>query len=254
MKKLLSVMAILLLLVGAGVYFLSSNLDGLVRRAIETAGTQALGTSVRVQSVSINLAAGSATLSGFSIHNPQGFSNQDMMRFDELQLALDISSLRSDVIRINSIRSVNPFVLYEVQDGRTNLNAVLDRLPAREPSAEGAGPDPVLAIDEMVINGIQGSVQADILPRPLTVNLGNFTIPPVQGTPPELARQIARPLLTQLARNAAGALQSAAAAVVEQELRDRADQGLQEVEERARDAVEGLWDRLRWQRWELRGM
>lgn len=250
MKKLLIGILLLLAVAGGALFFVASNLDGIVKRAIETAGTDVLGTPVRVDAVSIDLTGGSATLSGFSISNPAGFSNQDMIRFDELSMAIDIRSLTSDVIRINSIRSVNPYVLYEMQGLRGNLNAVLDRFPAQTaPPAEPTGPEPVIGINEITINGIQGSLQSDQLTRPVDVNLGNVAIPAVEGTPEQLARQIARPLLTQLARNAANAMTSATAAAVEAELRQRADEATEqlrsEAEESVEGAVQGLRDRLR---------
>lgn len=257
MKKLLGVVLVLVVLVGAGMIFLVNNLDGLVKRAIETAGTDALGTPVTVQSVSIDLGAGSASLNGFAIANPPGFSDQDMMRFDELSVGIDIRSLTSDVIRITSISSVNPYVLYEMQGMSSNINAIMDRFPAQEPApeTEPAGPQPVIAIDALTVNGIQGSLQSDRLPRAVNVNLGNVAIPAVQGTPEELARQIARPLLTQLARNAGNAMTSA----LEGELRGRVDEATeqlrseaeqraqeleQQAEEEAQNAVQGLRDRI----------
>lgn len=248
MKKLFIGLLVLALLLGAGLYYLVSNLDAIVKRGIETAGTDALGTDVRVESVAIDLSAGSATLSGFSIANPQGFSNQDMVRFDELSVTLDLGSLRSDVIRISSIRSVNPYVLYELQGTQSNIDAVRARFPAQDAAPESdPGPQPVIGIDAVTISGIQGSLQSDLLSTPINVNLGNVNLPAVQGTPPELAQQIARPLLAQLARNAAAAF----AAIPASQLRDSAGQAvgelqeqLDQAEEAARSAADELRNRL----------
>ena len=243
MKKLFIGLLVLALLLGAGLYYLVSNLDAIVKRGIETAGTDALGTDVRVESVAIDLSAGSATLSGFSIANPQGFSNQDMVRFDELSVTLDLGSLRSDVIRISSIRSVNPYVLYELQGTQSNIDAVRARFPAQDAAPESdPGPQPVIGIDAVTI-----SLQSDLLSTPINVNLGNVNLPAVQGTPPELAQQIARPLLAQLARNAAAAF----AAIPASQLRDSAGQAvgelqeqLDQAEEAARSAADELRNRL----------
>lgn len=248
MKKLFIGLLVLALLLGAGLYYVVSNLDAIVKRGIETAGTDALGTAVRVDSVAIDLSAGSATLSGFSIANPDGFSNQDMVRFDELSVALDLGSLRSDVIRITSIRSVNPYVLYELQGTQSNIDAVRARFPAQAQAPDPApGPQPVIGIDAVTIEGIQGSLQSDLLTTPINVNLGNVNLPAAQGTPPELAQQIARPLLTQLARNAAAAF----AAIPASQLRDSAGQAVEQLqeqldqaEEAARSAADELRNRL----------
>lgn len=248
MKKLLIGLLVVVLLIGAGMFYLVSNLDSIVKRGIESAGTEAVGTNVRVDTVAIDLTTGSATLTGFSIANPEGFSNQDMVRFDELSVAIDLGSLRSDVIRITSIRSVNPYVLYELQGTQSNIDVVRARFPAQEPAPDSQpGTQPVIGIDAVTINGIQGTLQSNLLSTPVNVNLGNVNLPPVQGTPDELARQIARPLLTQLARNAAGAF----SAIPASQLRDSAGQAVEELQQQldqaeqdARRAAEELRNRL----------
>jgi hypothetical protein len=245
MRKLFIGLLVLALLIGAGMYYVVSNLDAIVKRGIESAGTNALGTDVRVDAVAIDLSAGTATLSGLSIANPEGFSNQDMVRFDELSMAIDLGSLRSDIIRITSIRSVNPYVLYELQGTQANIDVVRARFPtqASEPAAQ-PGPQPVIGVDAVTISGIQGMLQSDLLQNSIAVNLGDVNLPPVQGTPPELAQQIARPLLTQLARNAAVAFARAQlsenAGAAAEELREQ----LQQVEDNARRAAEELRNRL----------
>lgn len=255
MKKLIiGVLVVLALVFGLGVY-LVTHLDGIARRAIETAGSDALGTAVRVESVAIDLTGGTATLSGFTVANPPGFSRQDMMRFDELRVAIDIASLREDTIRITSISSVNPYLLYEMQGTRTNIDAVRERFPAAEPPAESTSAPLRLAINEVRINGIQGALQADQLPRTVSVNIGDISLPAVEGTPDEIARQLARPLLNQLASNASAAMTRALAGAVEDELRDRAgaaadevrnrlEEELQQSDQRVQDAANQLRDRL----------
>lgn len=245
MKKLLIGLLVVVVLIGGGLYYVVSNLDSIVKNGIESAGTDALGTDVRVDSVAIDLTAGIATLSGFSIANPEGFSNQDMVRFDELSVAIDLGSLRSEVIRITSIRSENPYVFYELQGTQSNIDAVRARFPAQESAPEPtSGPQPVIGIDAVTINGIQGTLQSDLLSTPINVNLGNVNLPAVQGTPPELARQIARPLLAQLARNAAAAF----SAIPVSQLRDSADQAVEELQQQldeAEDAARTAADELR---------
>mgnify|MGYP005813988131 FL=1 len=252
MKKLLVGLLALAVIIGAGMMLLVSNLDSIVKRAVESAGTDALGTPVRLESVAIDLRAGTASLYGFSVANPPGYSDQDMIRVDELSVAIDIASLNSDVIRITSIRSVNPYVLYELQGTRGNLNAIMDQFPPAAETQEPAGPLPVIAIDEISVNGIQGSLQSAQVSRAVDINLGNVLVTGVQGTPDELATQISRPLIAQLARNAAAALSSAiASGALEGELQQRASEAVDDLRseaadqlEQAEDAVRSLRDRL----------
>lgn len=240
MHKLLYIILVILALIVGGIILLVNNLDSVVRRAIEVAGTNALGTEVRVGSVDLDLARGSATLSNFSIANPPGFSTDDMVRFDELFVALDLASLSSDVIRINSVRTVNPSVMYEMQGTRSNLDVVRERFPAQAPPAEPAADAnmPEIAINELNISGIQATLMSDLLPAPVNVSIGDVVIPPVQGTPAQLARQIAGPLVTQLGSRAASALAAALSRLSVEDLRNGAQERLNQAEDAVRSAAD----------------
>jgi len=62
----------------------SLNLDDLVETAIETAGSNALGTQVSVGSVALDLPGGTAFIYDFAVTNPPSYTNADMLRFSEL--------------------------------------------------------------------------------------------------------------------------------------------------------------------------
>ena len=74
MKKIiLGVVLIVIVAIGGGVYYVLNNLDDLVKAAIEKHGSAATQTSVRVDSVKINLLEGSGGISGLTIANTSGF-------------------------------------------------------------------------------------------------------------------------------------------------------------------------------------
>lgn len=251
MKKLISVVAVLLVLVAGGAYLLLGNLDSIAKRVIERTGTQTMGSAVRVGSVSIDLRGGNATINNFRVANPQGFSNQDMMRFEQLHVDIDIRSLGSDVIRINRITTTEPYVLYELEGSTANLDVVRERLaraPEEEPPAEPER-EIVLSIGEIRVEDISGRLQSDRLPRPVNVSLGTVQLENMEGTPNVIAQQIARPLVSQLYRNASSALVAATTELLEGELTERAEQAARELreqaEERMDEAVEDLTDRVR---------
>lgn len=231
MKKLF-----FLLVVVAGIGFLLlGNVGGVAKRVIERAGTETMGTAVRVGSVSLDLADGSAVLTDFRVANPPGFSNQPLMRFDELRVALDVRSLNQEVVRVRRITSTNPVVHYELSDGRANLDVVLEHLARQQPAEPVPDEDVLLlGIDEIFIEGIGGSLLSDQLPRQVNVTLGDVRLRDMQGTPEQIALQIARPLFDQVSSQIGSALVRAAADLLEEELTDRAGQ-----------AVDGLLDRLR---------
>ena len=75
MKKVLIALVVVLVLLAGGIYFVFSNLDSPVETAIETAGSRTLGTDVQVDSVSLDLLAGSASIYylWFQHRQPGGF-------------------------------------------------------------------------------------------------------------------------------------------------------------------------------------
>ncbi len=250
MRKIIIGVVFVVVAVGAGVVYLFNNLDRLVKSAIETAGTEVMGSRVAVDGVAIDLFGGTASITGFSIANPPGFSNQAMMSFDEFAVAIDLASLNTDVIRINSITARNPRVLYETTSAGNNLDVVRDRLASDEPSpppSEYSGP--LLAIASIDIEGIGGTLQSHILPRSVEVNLGDIRLRDLQGTPEQIAEQAMNPLMRQLGTSAANSLVVAARDLLGQDaeqalrqLQGRASEQAQQLQERAREEVQGLRD------------
>lgn len=239
MKKLFIALGLVVLLAGAGLTWLFLNLDSLAARVIESAGTRAMGTEVTVGAVDIDLVNGNAGITDFRVANPEGFSNEDMMRVDALTVDIAPGSIGSEMIRINNVRSTNPYVLYELQDGRANVDVVRERLASGEPEAGPDTADPLrLSIGEIEIEGIQGRLRADRLPRAVDVNLGTIVLRDMEGTPTEIAQQIARPLITQISNHAASALLRATAEVLEGELTERAEQAAQELRDQAASRLE----------------
>ena len=113
MKKVLIGLVIVLILIGGGVFLLFSNLDKIVETGIETAGSSALGSRVEVGSVAINLTSGSASIYHFSVANPTGYSNAEMISFDELSVAIDLQNTNGQNVHVTSIVARSPHVLYE---------------------------------------------------------------------------------------------------------------------------------------------
>ena len=130
-KVLIAIAVLVVVMVGAGV-FLFSNLDKIVEAGIETAGTSTLGTAVEVESVELDLVGGTASIYGFSIANPTGFSNASMVSFEELSVSINLQNTSGDQIHINSVVARSPFVLYESVDGETNVDAVSARFTVKK--------------------------------------------------------------------------------------------------------------------------
>lgn len=108
--------AVIVIVVGA-VVLLYSNLDSIVKAAVEDVGSRATKTKVTLDSVDLSPTSGEGKLRGFRMGNPEGFKSDDAMRFGEVGVKLDVASLTKDIIVIKEVMIVAPQVTYEVGNG-----------------------------------------------------------------------------------------------------------------------------------------
>lgn len=237
MKKVIIGLAIVVVVIIGGVVLLFSNLDKIVETGIETAGTNTLGTAVEVGSVDLDLIGGTASIYDFTIANPVGYSDADMVRFDELSVSIDLQDTSGERVHINSVVARSPYVLYESIAGMSNIDTVSARFePAPEEESES---QVMLVIDSILVENIQGRLQSDKLPRAVDVDLGDVRLTGLEGYPNELAGQIMKPLLSQVGTAAARALVKATTEL----LGDTANQVNERLQD-ARDQVDSAKDQL----------
>src|SRR5690606_36699221 len=144
----------------------------LVEQAIETAGTQALGTPVTVDAVELDLAAGRASIFGFAIANPEGFSDNAVLSFQETTVVLDLANLSSQHVGIQSILARNPRVYFESQGRESNIDVLRQRLASAEPDAAAAPETPAgnpvrLSIGSVDVQQIEAVLDVDVLQAPV---------------------------------------------------------------------------------------
>ena len=115
MKKMaLGAVLVLVITFGFTIYYVLSGLDGMVKDAIETYGSQATGTAVRVESVQIVLKDGSGAIRGLTIGNPQGFAAPQAFSLGEIAIQIDLKSLSEEVTVIEQITVQAPEIFFEL--------------------------------------------------------------------------------------------------------------------------------------------
>lgn len=117
-KILICSATILLLLVIAG----PPIRDWAIRKSIEKSTSLLLGVPVTVGDFSLSLLTGKATIKDFKIANPPGFHEPEAFRFHEITLDLDMSTLLSDEIVVETLLVDSLSLNYELRlDGSSNL-------------------------------------------------------------------------------------------------------------------------------------
>lgn len=125
MKKVIYLfIALILLAVGTGVFWLKGNLDGLVAQAIRDYGSAMAQARVQVDKVQIQTSNGQGTLAGLFIGNPAGFHTAHALKAERVELEVDMATLASEVIVIKKIAILAPDVIYEKGEAMTNFDAL----------------------------------------------------------------------------------------------------------------------------------
>ena len=141
MRKILIALATVVV-VGVGAFlYLWSNLDSIVKTAIEEVGSRVTGVPVHVAAVKIALKEGRGSLSGLTVGNPAGFTSANAFSLGEISLAIDPASLTTNPIVVKEVRVAAPQVTYELGQGGSNI-AVIQKNVQAFAGGDGAKPAP----------------------------------------------------------------------------------------------------------------
>lgn len=149
MKKILLVLAGILVLVGIAVFVLVGNLDKFVKNAIEGVGSELMGVPVTVSSVGFKLKNGEGEITGLVIGNPTGFTSPKAFQMDVIRLGIDLGSIGKQPVVINELTIDKPIVNLEVRDdGSINLQTITGNM-----EKNGSNADKKAAEEQPVIEG-----------------------------------------------------------------------------------------------------
>lgn len=241
-KLLVAVVVLIVLAVGAVFYYL----DSLVENGIEVVGSRVLGTQVAVDSVALSPLSGSGSIAGLSIANPEDFSSDYAFELGQIDLQLNVGSLSSDTVEIQSIIIDSPRITYDTNLRDDNIRALLRNIGAggdAGDSADSTSSGKDLLIRDFQMRNPQLNLVTAVASAP--VSLPDIRITDI-GTSSDgvSAREVIRLILGRVNQ-----------AIIEgnipgvENLRNRARETLQDAENQARDtvddAVEDLGNRLR---------
>lgn len=199
-KTLVTIIAILVIAVVAAVFYVFSNLDAIVKAAIEQHGSAAVQTSVRVDNVAVKLTEGAAAIQGLTVANPDGFSLPQAFSLGEIAVDIDLDNTSKERIAIEAINIAAPQIFYEINAQRQgSLNILKDNL------AKGVGADSTqgdtqssseaapVKLDISRFELKQASLHAKVVPlkdKTYDLMLPALVLRNLSGTPDQIARQI----------------------------------------------------------------
>jgi hypothetical protein len=185
MKKIIigAVVALLLIVVGA-VFFLASNLDSLVKSAIEDVGSKVAGVKVSVSSVSIKITEGKGTISGLTVANPKGFKTPNAFSLGSVTVGIDTSSVTKNPVVIKEISVAAPQVTYEMGDGGSNIDVIQKNVQAFTGGGSQAKSEPAKGGEEtkLIIDLLQLTGGKLTLATPLPGGTASADLPDIKLT------------------------------------------------------------------------
>lgn len=132
---------VLLVVIGLAVFWLT--LDRIVRRTVETQATASLLTPTTLGGASVAPIRGKVQLDDLKIASPPGYSADHIFTLGDVKLAVSYGELRQDPIRVDTISLKEPVITLEQKDLKTNIQAMMDRLPKGEETPASGNEHPI---------------------------------------------------------------------------------------------------------------
>lgn len=239
---LVSIVLFVLILGGVGFYYF----DSLVVRGIEVGGSRVLGTQVDVDSALISPVGGVGSISGLRVANLEGFQSDYAFQMEEISIELDVGSVFSDVVIVESVTISQPQITYERSLTRDNIRALLNNISSgggASASADEAASTRRIIIREFLMENPRVNLVAASMEAPIalpSISLRNIGEENNAATVADALRQILSAVSTSILNSDPPVLD-----MIRENVENRLQQGAEEVENVVDDAVEDLGNRLR---------
>ncbi len=184
-KMLLTLIVLVIIALGVGVYYL----DSIAKKAIEFGGTEALGLTTSLEEIDIALLEGRTSLKNLNIANVEGFGADNLMQLGSGTVAINLQSLTEDIVIIPEISFSDLALNIEQKDRTSNVGTLMQRLNAA-PRAKGPqdtkptvqkGSETAskqFIIERVVLNKIRVNAKISALNNVITDT--NITIPSIR--------------------------------------------------------------------------
>ena len=237
MKKILIALLVLLIIIGIALFVFVGKMDGIVKDAIETEGSAALGSPVRVGSVVTNLKEGSALLTNFTIANPAGYREKNAIEITSFSANVDYSNQLIEKIEINK-----PIINAEQKGQKNNFQDLLENMPADdEGEVVEEQDDTVITIKQLALRSATiNLITSDLAIGEKTLELGDrsfvmddFVVNNLSGTATEISDQVVQRLTSHVSSQVQGYVKkeigNMAKERVMQEAKERINKKLEET-------------------------
>lgn len=172
MRKILIGVAVVVVVIAVGLFVLFSNLEGLIKTAIEENGSEVTQSEVKLTAVELDITSGAGALKGLAVGNPTGFKQPNAFELGAVSLKVDMGKSDDKLIVINEIVIDRPTVTYELNDTTNNVDALqanvdkylADKSLKGDDKAKSEGEEgPKIIIENLYVKGGKLKVFSPIL-------------------------------------------------------------------------------------------
>jgi uncharacterized protein involved in outer membrane biogenesis len=187
MKRILTtIVLILVALVLVTVIVIGVYLGQIVKKVVNTYGPQLTQTTVNVDTVTLSLLTGSASIKDLVIGNPQGYKSANAISVGKIAVGVDPTTVLANKVVVRSLRLESPSINFEGGLSGNNLSQIMDNVDSSGsksgPVSTNATTAPAsqrkLEVDDLVISG----AKADVLITSPVQREVNLTLPDIHLT------------------------------------------------------------------------
>jgi hypothetical protein len=174
--KIAAILVLVLVVALAAVWF---YLDSIARKAVEVAGTYALGVPTTLEKANLGVFSGHAGITGLRVADPQGYDAPYFMQLQGASVDLSLGSLTKDTVEVPLLELDGLAIALEKRNGKANYQVILDNLKKLEsaaPAQQPAKPGKKFIIRKVELKNITAHV--DLVPA-----LGSATVLDMQLDP-----------------------------------------------------------------------
>ncbi|MCV6604785.1 MAG: hypothetical protein OIF34_05745, partial [Porticoccaceae bacterium] len=234
-------------IVGAGL-FVASKVDTLVTEAVETVAPEYTRSQVTLGGVDLSLLSGNMALADLNVGNPTGFSQPNAFTLGEIAVDVDLSSVTTDTIVVNSIEVVAPAIFFEQTASGTNLQTLQRNIekaigPTSEPQEDTGSAKKLIIRDFQVTDGLI-SVTSQLLGEDsLDVELPNIHLTGIgEKSNGATVAEVTEILLGELTGRAKSAvLESGKLGELKSQAREKLEGKKQDLKDKAREKLKDLF-------------
>ncbi len=161
MKKLIKMVAVLLILLVLAMVAVAFYIDTIAKTAIERGATYALGVETALGSADVGLLSGTFTMGDLTVANPAGFDSPHFTYLHEGGVELTLGSLRKETIELPTLTLSGLDIHLDKSEGKANYDVILENLSRFESGddAERETDGKKFVINEVLIQRIVVHVQ-----------------------------------------------------------------------------------------------